>query len=227
MPVGRNLYALYCEIAPGAPAPPDEPGHGFWQRLVARFRAVLAAVEHEERQRQKDPAAQPADSRRLMARLKRRALRWLAARIAEQRLLWHLRQVDRATAIFPDDLDAASSLARLRTILARDRNRHRLWLIANVAFFVTSGLLMPVPGPNLVAYYFAFRAVGHFLSLRGAQRGLNAIEWETRPSAALTALRQAATLEPAAREQHVREIATRLGLHDLPRFYLRTAVSGA
>ena len=33
-----------------------------------------------------------------------------------------------------------------------------------------SGLLFLVPGPNVIAYYFAFRMVGHYFSLRGARK---------------------------------------------------------
>lgn len=227
MPVGGAQYELYCEVAPVEPAAVHEASRTFWQRAVERFRAVLAAVEHEEQRRLDEPAAEAEAAPGLGTRLKRRLLRWLAERIAEQRLLWHLRQVDHATAAFPDDIDAARALDQIRTMLARDRDRHRLWMVVNAAAFVGSGLLMPVPGPNVVAYYFAFRLVGHFLSYRGAQKGLAGVEWHPRPLEMLTALRDAAGLERAAREKRVHEIAERLGLRGLPRFYLRTVVPGA
>lgn len=227
VPVGGERYELYCEAGTEAQVPHDAASHGIWQRVVERYRAVLAAVEREEQRRHHPAAADSADPSSLGLRLKRGVLRWMAERIAEQRLLWQLRHVDRATATFPVDLEAAPTLLRIRQMLGRDRDRHRLWLIANGAAFVASGVLMPLPGPNLVAYYFAFRLVGHFLSMRGAQKGLTGIEWELRPSEALAQLRLAATLQPPARDEHVREIAARLGLHGLLRFYLRTAVSGA
>jgi hypothetical protein len=151
----------------------------------------------------------------------------MAERIAEQRLLWRLRHVDQTTAIFPHDLDAGQAHDRIRKMLARDRDRHRLWMVVNAILFIGSGLLMPLPGPNVVAYYFAFRLVGHFLSLRGAGQGLAGVKWTLQPSDALSELRQAAAMERPARERHVREIAARLGLHGLVRFYLRVAPAAA
>ena len=227
VPVGVEQYELYCDVAPDAPVPHDDAPRGVWQRVVERFRAVLTAVEREEQRRHQAPPADAGEALGVGARLKRRLLRWMAERIAGQRLLWHLRHVARATAAYPDDLAAADARSRLVRMLGRDRDRHRLWLVVNAAAFVASGLLMPIPGPNLVAYYFAFRLVGHFLSLRGAQNGLSGVEWTFEPNDLLASLRRAATLEPAARDRHVQEIAARLGLHGLPRFYLRTAVPGA
>ncbi len=227
LPVGGERYELYCEAAPVVPVPAGTESAGVWQRVVDRFRAVLAAVEREEQRRRQHPAPAHAHPQTLGERLKRRVLGWMAERIAEQRLLWRLRQVDRAAAWYPADLQATPAHARILKMLGRDRDRHRMWLVVNGAAFIASGLLMPIPGPNLVAYYFAFRLIGHFLSMRGAQNGLTRVEWELRPSDALVSLRQAAALEPAAREARVREIAASLGLHGLPRFYVRTAVSGA
>ena len=55
-------------------------------------------------------------------------------------------------------------------MLRRDHDRHRIWLVVNTVLLVLSAVLALVPGPNLVAYYFAFRVVGHWLSMRGAAR---------------------------------------------------------
>ena len=75
-----------------------------------------------------------------------------------------------------------------------------------------------VPGPNVLAYYFVFRTVGHFLSMRGARQGLDGVTWETEASPHLTALRLALPLDPALRSRRVEEIAAALGLDRLPRF---------
>jgi hypothetical protein len=60
--------------------------------------------------------------------------------------------------------------------------------------------------------------------MRGAINGLTRVEWAAHPSDALTALRLARTLEPSARADRVHQIAARLGLHGLPRFFDRTIV---
>jgi len=227
VPVGGARYELYCEIVPEAPVAPDAAPRGIWQRIVERFRAVLDAVEREEQRREGAVPSDRAPAQGLGARVRRAVLRWMAERIAEQRLLWHLGRVSRATAAYPEDIAAEAAQAVIRSMLGRDRDRHRIWLAVNAVAFVGSGLVMPIPGPNLIAYYFAFRLVGHFLSMRGAQRGLSGTEWVLEASAPLARLRDAPRLEPAARDQRVRDVAASLGLQGLPRFYGRTAVSGA
>ena len=82
----------------------------------------------------------------------------------------------------------------IRRMLQRDYERHRLWLVVDTIGLIASGLLMLVPGPNLLAYYFAFRVVGHWLSMRGAAQGLQHVDVD-RPAvpAAHGAARRART----------------------------------
>ena len=84
-------------------------------------------------------------------------------------------------------------------------------------------MLFFVPGPNVVAYYFAFRLVGHYLSMRGARQGLSGVTWRNEGSAPLAELRRAIALEPAARDQRVQDVAGRLKLEHLASFFARTA----
>jgi hypothetical protein len=154
-------------------------------------------------------------------------LRWVADRIAEQRLLWQLRTCHDATLVFPTDITGDAAMALLRGELRRDADRHLRWLIVNAALLVVSGVLALVPGPNLVAYYFAFRVVGHLLSLRGARHGLSAVSWKVEPAEALSDLRAALHLEPAVRHVRVRDIAARLDLPHLATFVERVALKGA
>ena len=225
VPVGPERYELYCEVIPDVPQ--VTASSGWWRRVVDRFSAVLTAVEDEERGRHPGAPDAPGTPPGLGARIRRRALKWAAERITEQRLLWHLRQADRAAVAYPDDLDAGRALAHVRKMLARDLQRHRIWLVVAAAAFVASGVVMPIPGPNLLAYYFAFRLVGHFLSMRGAQKGLSRVVWDPQASHELTALRAASGLEVPARRRHVADIAARLGLRGLPRFYERTTAAAA
>jgi hypothetical protein len=86
---------------------------------------------------------------------------------------------------------------------------------------------MLVPGPNVLAYYFAFRLVGHYFSLRGARQGLNGVVWTHRPSAPLSELRRTIGMADAERERRVDDIAASLGLEHLSRFFKRTAIPPA
>ena len=84
---------------------------------------------------------------------------------------------------------------------------------------------MLLPGPNLVAYYFAFRIVGHFLSVRGARQGLAKVQWHPEASAPLSALRAMVAVAPEARAERVDAVAATLRLEHLASFFQRTATA--
>lgn len=221
VPVGRDRYELYCEV-PDEPEEPGEERHsGFIRRMKSRFTAML---EEAERERRRTHAEREAEQRTFFARLKGRAMRWVAESIAEQRLLWHLRRQAVACLYHPADVQTADATALLRRQLRRDFDRHRFWLVIDSLLFIASGVLVLLPGPNLAAYYFAFRMVGHYLSLRGARQGLDGVAWATEASAPLTMLRDAIHLAGDARERHVDDVARALKLEHLARFFERTVI---
>ena len=190
-----------------------------FRRLRARFREMLAEAERERRQ------ARPVTVEGgWLARVRKRSMRWVAESIAEQRLLWHLRRQTEACLVYPDDLSESAATETMRASLKRDYDKHRFWLAIDGVLFVASGLLALVPGPNMLAYYFAFRVVGHYFSFRGARQGLSGLEWKTEKSEALSELRRAIGLAPDARERRVHELAHRLRLEHLAAFFERTAI---
>lgn len=222
LPIGSDRYEPYCEVADEEPVPDAAgPKPGYIRGLWHRFRAMLAAAERERREgTARHPESWPG-------RLRDRIFRWAAERIAEQRLLWHLRRQQTARLVHPSDLDGEQALAILRAVLQRDADRHRLWLVVHAVLFIASGVFFFVPGPNLIAYYFAFRLVGHYLSMRGARHGIRAVAWDTQPSDALADLRPAISLDPAQRQRHVVDVASRLRLQHLARFFERVALRSA
>jgi hypothetical protein len=245
IPVGPDRHELYCEV-------PDEPDtetgdaagdsdnqeprglfrrlcawpRGFFRRMRARFREMLAEAERERRLGRTGGAGEPAErtNQGWLARGNARLMRWVAESIAEQRLLWHLRRQTDACLFYPDDINEARATGVLRSQLKSDFDKHRFWLTIDSVGFIISGLLFFVPGPNIVAYYFAFRLVGHYFSMRGARQGLSAVIWRNERSAPLAELRRAIALEPSARDQHVQDVALRLRLEHLANFFERTAV---
>jgi hypothetical protein len=221
VPVGVDRYELYCEEPDEAVTTVDEPPRGVFRRLVHRFKEMLAEAERERR---RGPAAGEPPSG-LTARVKARTLRWIAESIAEQRLLWQLRGRIEARLVHPDDLDGDRAMTILRGMLRRDFERHRFWLVIDSLGLIASAALMLLPGPNLVAYYFAFRLVGHFLSLRGARQGLSQIQWHLDASAPLSALRAMVSVAPEARAERVDAVAASLRLEHLASFFQRTASS--
>jgi hypothetical protein len=161
------------------------------------------------------------------ARLRVRATRWLAEKVAEQRLLWRLRTETRVCARYPAGLGGERALEVIRGNLRKDFDRHRWWLAVNTLAGMGSLALVPFPGPNVIGFYFAFRIVGHFLSVRGARQGLDAVRWDLEESAHLAELAAADGLPDRERERLVQKISRELGLRKLPLFYQRTAVSSA
>jgi hypothetical protein len=222
VPVAASRYELYCEVPDEPHETESEPPRGFIRRIVHRFRQMIADAERERRHGLPEGAP-----RGWASRVKARTLRWVAESIAEQRLLWHLRRQDNATFYYPDDTSEATAVATLRAQLTRDFDKHRFWLAIDSVGFVASGLLVLVPGPNVLAYYFAFRMVGHYLSLRGARQGLHHMSWRNEPSAPLSDLRRALDLGADVREHRVRDIANRLQLEHLASFFERAAEPSA
>jgi hypothetical protein len=220
VPVATDRYELYCEIPDGPDQDATEAPKGRIRKLVHRFNEMLADAERERRQER--TAAAPAG---WAARIRAKMMRWVAESIAEQRLLWHLRSQTDACLHFPDDLTGADAEGIMRQQLGRDFEKHRFWLVIDALIFIASGLLALVPGPNLLAYYFAFRLVGHFFSMRGASRALRGIAWRLHASAPLTELRRVLTLAPALRMSRVLAVAESLHLEHLVSFYERSAVS--
>ena len=158
---------------------------------------------------------------------------WVAERIAEQRLLWNLRGETTATAAHPSDMTFDDVHALIRQTLQRDHDRHYRWMfIDGLLFLVTFVALGPlfilIPGvANLPALYFGFRAIGHFLSMRGSAHGLRGVTWSGRSCQPLGELRELVMLEPQDREARLLDIAARLRLEQLPKFFERVAISHA
>ena len=86
-----------------------------------------------------------------------------------------------------------------------------------------SGLLILVPGPNFIGYYFLVRTAGHYLSLRGARQGLVGVTWSAEVSALLTSLRAMVSDAPETREEKVQAVAEALRLEHFARFFQRLA----
>ena len=224
VPLGEARYELYCEVAEQAVSDTDAGSVGFFTRSRRRFRELLAA-EQEQRQARRAARSAKQSTRGMARRLRDRGLRWVAEAIAEQRLLWHLRRQHEATLVYPDDLDGTQAMAITRGALQRDFEQHRFWLIVDgLASLVLGPLFFLVPGPNLIAYYFVFRMVGHFLSMRGARHGLGRVVWQSSSSSALADLRQTFTLDRRQQARQIRDIESRLRLEHFVTFFERTAI---
>jgi hypothetical protein len=217
VPIGGRRYQLYVEIPPEDTSAdvPQAEGTGWIARQIKRFKDTLAEAERARLRRENgEPEQQTGFGRFVM--------RKIAETVAEQRLLWHLRHETAVDVLHPDDLDGAIALREVRAEFQRDAAKHRRWLVIDGAIAAVTGpLLFFVPGPNVVAWYFAFRAAGHFLSWRGARKGLDRIEWRPAASAPLSAIREALGLPAHDRRLQLLAIGERLGLRHLAGFVER------
>ncbi len=219
IPVGRQRYELYAE-QPDALETDDEPAPtGLAGRIRHRFATLVRAAE--ARQRSGYSRDEPIS---LFGRIQGRAMTWVAERAAEQQLLWSLRGQTDAVAAHPGDMTFDEVHALILRSLRRDYERHRMWTIIDgllfvVTFILLGPLFLLIPGiANLPALYFGFRAVGHFLSMRGAAQGLHRVRWTGRPCLPLSELRAVVLLPARDRSDRVHDIEARLRLSHLTSF---------
>jgi len=229
IPVGADRYELYCEQPVAGDEPIEPETRGWIGRLRSKFGSLVRAAEqHHRRATSTDDVP-----RGWVGRIQDRAMAWVAERIAEQRLLWNLRGETAATAAYPEDMTFERVHALIRETLQRDHDRHSRWMVIDgllfvITFVALGPLFILIPGvANLPALYFGFRAVGHFLSMRGSAHGLRGVVWSGRPCPPLGELRELVTLETHAREARLLDIATRLRLEQLPKFFERVAIGNA
>src|SRR4249920_2602835 len=204
VPVALNRHELYCEHVDLEPAPDDpSPTRTIREKITATYRNALREGEEARRN--------PGSVRR-----------WLTSRlaeaVAEQRLLWRLRRESAAELIYPAPLSETRAREVTRGCLRSDLDRRRLWCVIDTLLALLCAPFTLIPGPNLPAYYFVFRAVGHFLAMRGAQHGLSRIAWTYRASAPLASMYAAVALDADARAAEVEHVGAQLGLSDLALF---------
>ncbi len=217
VPAGRNRYELYSEA-------PEEPGvalaeqKGFFRRWAHK----AAARWHELVDRARHGSANGR-----LARWRDTFVCQLAESIAEQRTLWALRLQTAALVRHPSRLQAERAREILNALLAKSRQHHLRWMAGDGLLFALCGLLFILPGPNLVAYYFAFRLVGHLQSWRGARQAIEKVEWVVESDQNLDDLVSLVDMPRASRASRVEAIAAELNLPRLSAFFDRIAAPSA
>ena len=221
VPIAADRFETYYEAPEDDEPAESAEGLGFFGRLRVRFQAQLKEAEQARHEAAVD---EPGT---FLGRMQARSLRWVAERVAEQRLLWRLRTADAATLHVAADIDPQAAENLMRVSIKRDADRHLRLLAVHSVALVLSAPVAVIPGPNVLGYLFTFTVVGHFLSWRGARRGASLVRWRVVPSSDLAELRRA--LVPGAADRHrvIHEVADRLHLPKLARFVERMAAAGA
>ncbi|MEP6784060.1 MAG: hypothetical protein ABI983_10340 [Acidobacteriota bacterium] len=212
VPVGPDRFECYYEAE--EQDEPVEPvqGQGFIPRMRAKFNEQLQEAERARHEQRVEEAPT------FLGRMQKRTMRWIAARVAEQRLLWQLRKAPAATLYIPSDLTKDEADAILRASMKRDGDFHRSRLVLHTLGLLLSIPVALLPGPNALGYLFTFTVVGHYLAWRGAVRGLHEIPWSIEPCPPLADLRHAFSLDAGGRHQAIHDVATRLRLPRMATF---------
>jgi hypothetical protein len=222
VPLAAGRFEPYFEHDDAGDAAAADPGQqGFFARMSARFSALVRDAERLRHEQLHEPP------KTTLGRLQRRLMCWIAERVAEQRLLWKLRSVAEAELHVPDDLDRDEAFQRFQQCLQKDADWHLRRLGLHSLGLIASAPFVIVPGPNILGYFFTFTVVGHFLSYRGARRGLNEVRWTIAPNPALTTIARAVVTAPPERYRLIHEAAERLRLAHLARFVERMAAPPA
>jgi len=221
VPIASDRFETYYEAAEDDEPDESMDGQGFFGRLRVRFQSQLKEAERARHQ------AAHEEPTTFLGRMQKRSLRWIAERIAEQRLLWHLRTAATATLHVDADMNAQEAEGVMRASMTRDADRHLRLLAVHSVALVLSAPVAFIPGPNVLGYLFTFTVAGHFLSWRGARRGVTAVRWQVVPSPALTDLRAAFGLAGSDRHRAIHEVAHRLHLPKLAKFVERMATTSA
>ena len=100
----------------------------------------------------------------------RRIWEWLQKRISpDEPILRSLRGVRTISFYHPPTVAQQEAIAIWNRYLKERQGRHMFWFIANALVSPLTLLLAPLPGPNLIGYWFVYRAVCHLLARLGAR----------------------------------------------------------
>jgi hypothetical protein len=154
------------------PSVSARPGMAGWFRRTTR--RMKSAVKHPKSR---------------LARKLKQFWDWLQSRMyPDESLLAALRSARTIELHHPESLSSDEALGLWEAYLRRRFRRHFLWLLFDLFFSPLSILLTPLPGPNVIGYWFAYRAVHHLLILLGIRRALRGrVETIPRPIADLDA----------------------------------------
>lgn len=131
----------------------------------------------------------------------RRVRNWLNHRVApDETMLAGFRRAEWLCVQHPTDL-GPDEVGRRWTEYLRDRQTHHLRRLAlNLVFLPLTLLMAPIPGPNIIGYWFLYRAILHGMVLHGLRRATSrALETTFLADPALDHVLETATFDKVLR----------------------------
>lgn len=150
----------------------------------------------------------------------RRIWEWLQLRTyVDEPLLRSLRGVRDVELNHPPSLTEDETRQLWKDYLKSRQGRHAFWFVINALVSPLTLLLAPLPGPNLIGYWFVYRAVCHWLARLGARQARKNEQVETtfQPTDALNGS------FGAADEERIASLSSTLSLQGLGAFIERAA----
>ena len=89
----------------------------------------------------------------------------------DEHLLRRLRHADSLTIDHPARMASEVVASLWSALIAKRARKHRLWMVVDGSLAIPGAFLAILPGPNLLGYWLAYRAVLHLLAVLGARSG--------------------------------------------------------
>jgi hypothetical protein len=150
------FYADESETPADAANSTSAASPGWWSRLHDRYQALLSAWERSESG---------------VSRWTSRAWKWLHSWAnPDEATLVRLRSTCSIDLYYPASRSGTEVQALWARYLSHRWWHHVTWLSLDALLTPFSVLLAPLPGPNVIGYWFAYRAIHHGLIVSGIRR---------------------------------------------------------
>jgi hypothetical protein len=149
----------------------------------------------------------------------RRVWEWLQKRIPpDEPVLRALRGVQAVELYHSPTLTAAETRDLWTVYLKSRQGRHMFWFVVNLLVSPLTLVLAPLPGPNVIGYWFVYRSVCHLLARLGARNARS-----EQVTIAFHSTRALAGSFGAKDEERIATLSSSFGLPGLNDFIKRTA----
>jgi hypothetical protein len=163
IPLGDDRILFYTEPVPTV----------IENREVSRHKGALAWAEHQYYKFEKVLR----ESERGIGLRVRQVWEWLHRRTSpDEAVLRTLRLAETIELFSPAEMTSQKAKESWSHYISAKRRSHTLWLIVDTIISPSTLLLMPLPGPNVVGYWFVYRAFCHILVLLGIRKARDEIE---------------------------------------------------
>ncbi|MGH9897654.1 MAG: hypothetical protein ACRD4L_02220 [Pyrinomonadaceae bacterium] len=150
--VGWRFYSEFTESAAPENKPPKR---GIWAWIERRYEALQQSLKKSESG---------------VGNFARRIWNWLERlQSPDESMLRTLRNASAIKLHYPEHLTSDTVDRKWTRYLASRRRRHTIWLILNGLVTPISLLLAPIPGPNVIGWWFLYRAICHLLAFLGTR----------------------------------------------------------